>query len=134
MAERGRKTPLDQEVQAAIAAGTAQYLLSGSGADSPGRAELEFDVSVEHPNVTLVTMVAPSPDWFVGVSELRLLEGDWVGERTVALSPYDAGTDSGVSFLSADQATNPPAPVRVIEDFPFTGTPPLGTFTFRRVS
>ena len=67
MAEQGRKTPLDQEVQAAIAAGGAQHLLSGGDVDlSPGSVALEFEISREHPFVTLVTMVAPSPDWFVG--------------------------------------------------------------------
>jgi hypothetical protein len=136
MAERGRKTPLDQEIEAAIAAGGAQYVLSGTGADSPGRAELEFDISVDHPNVTLVTMVAPSPDWFVGVSALRLLGNDWVTEQTVMLLPYDAGTDSGATFLSPDQATAPRLTIHPITGAPFSvgGTvPPLGTFTFRRI-
>jgi hypothetical protein len=100
MAERGNKTPLDTEVQAAIQAGTAQHVLSGGALPgSPGTVSLDFEVSRDYPLVTLVSMVAPSPDWFVGVSGLSLFDGtDWVAERTVALQPWDAGTDAGASF------------------------------------
>ena len=46
-------------------------------------------------------MVAPSPDWFVGVSGLPLFEnGQWVEERRIDLVPWDAGTDSGTTFES----------------------------------
>jgi hypothetical protein len=138
MAEEGRKSPLDQEVQAAINSGAAQYLLSGGAiASSPGRVELEFDISRDHPLVTLVSMIAPSPDWFVGVSAMSLLEGDWVAERVVPLFPYDAGTDSGVTFLSANRATAPREPIARLQGTPFLvggSVPALGTFTFRRLS
>jgi hypothetical protein len=136
MAERGRKTPLDQEVTAAIAAGSAQHLLSGGAIDStPGAVGLDFEVSRDYPLVTLVSMVAPSPDWFVGVSGLSLIDGgDWVAERVVSLRPWDAGTDSGASFESPDVETVPRAPVARIAAGPIgDATPPLGTFTFRRL-
>jgi hypothetical protein len=138
MAEQGRKSPLDQEIQAAIASGAAQHLLSGGAIDlSPGSVALDFEVGREHPLVTLVSMVAPSPDWFVGVSGMSLMDGgDWVTERTVALRPWDAGTDSGASFESRDRATVPREPIAPITTGPLAagaGTPPLGTFTFRRL-
>jgi hypothetical protein len=83
-----------------------------------------------------VTMVAPSPDWFVGVSGFRLLEnGAWVTERTVSLVPWDAGTDSGPSFTSPDQETIPRQPVSAISTPPLAvngQAAPLGTFTFTR--
>ena len=102
MAELGSKTPLDSEVEAAIQAGTADGLLSGGGILlSPGSVELTFDVNVDFPLVTLVSMVAPSPDWFVGVSSLSLLEeGSWVSSLAVQLFAYDAGTDSGVIYFA----------------------------------
>ena len=46
------------------------------------------------------------------------------------LDPYDAGTDSAVTFEDPDDDTKPPDPIAVIAGFPFTGTPPMGTFTF----
>jgi hypothetical protein len=138
MAERGSKTPLAQEISAAIAAGSAQHLLSGGGiALSPGSVTLEFEISREQPYLTLVSMVAPSPDWFVGVSALNLLEADWVAERVVALHPYDAGTDSGVTFLSRDAETVPREGIHAIMTAPLAArgeVAPLGTFTFRRLS
>ena len=75
MAEQGRKTRLDAEVAAAVAEGRAQQVLSGGDVPlSPGTVSLDFDITRDHPLVTLVSMVAPSPDWFVGVSGLGLIE------------------------------------------------------------
>jgi len=138
MAELGRVSPLDAEVQAAIAAGTAEHLLQGDGiALSPGEALLPFEIGRDRPLVTLVSMIAPSPDWFVGVHDLSLIEGgDWVAERTAVLFPYDAGTDLGRSYASPDLDAQPREPVRVIDGFPFEvagSVAPIGTFTFRRV-
>jgi Spondin_N len=138
MAERGRQSPLDIEVDAAIRAGHAQHLLVGSDVpSSPGSTSLEFEVSVDYPLVSLVTMVAPSPDWFVGVSGLSLLEnGDWVPDRTIELFPWDAGTDSGISYRSADRVTAPPVAIHRLTGAPVAvggAVPPMGRFVFRRL-
>lgn len=137
MAERGATSPLDQEIQSAIAAGTAQHLLRGANIDSPASTSIEFDVSQGHPLVTLVTMVAPSPDWFVGVSALPLFEnGQWLADREVPLPAWDAGTDSGASFESPDLETVPRQPVSLIRTPPLAvngQAAPLGTFRFTRI-
>jgi hypothetical protein len=139
MAEGGATSPLEVEIQAAIAAGTAENVIAGGGIRrSPGRVSVEFEIGRDHPLVTLVSMVAPSPDWFVGVHGLSLVEGgDWVASKTVELQPYDAGTDSGATFRSADEDTMPRQAIREIENPPLSaGGPaePLGTFTFERLS
>lgn len=139
MAEEGSTSPLDAEIQAAVAAGAAEGLIRGEGLPrSPGTTGLEFQIGRDHPLVTLVTMVAPSPDWFVGVHGLSLVEsGDWVAEKVVVVAPYDAGTDSGSSYLSPNADTMPREPVRRIEGPPLAsagGVAPMGTFTFVRVS
>ena len=112
MAERGNPALLADEVRAAAARGDAQYVLRGGALPlSPGRVDLEFEVTSAFPFVTLVTMVAPSPDWFVGVHDLPLIEaGDWVAERRITLPPYDAGTDSGTTYVSRDLDTRPRQP------------------------
>jgi len=138
MAEKGRKSPLDQEVLAAIAAGNAQFVLSGDGlSGSPRSVSLEFDVSVAFPLVTLVTMVAPSPDWFVGVSGLSLLvNGQWTSEATATLFPWDAGTDSGITYAAENFATVPPEPIHRLLAFPVAvngSVAPFGTMKFRRL-
>jgi hypothetical protein len=138
MAERGRKSPLDAEVMAAIAAGHAQFLLSGADLGvSPGVVSLEFEIGVNFPLVTLVTMVAPSPDWFVGVTGMPLLvSGQWVDETVATLYPWDAGTDSGVSFESDDLRTSPVELTHRLLGFPVATNgvvAPFGTMTFKRV-
>jgi Spondin_N len=137
MAESGRTSPLDTEIRAAIAAGTAQNLFIGVGFSSPKTIELEFEVSRDFPLVTLVTMVAPSPDWFAGVSGLPLYEnGAWIQERVVQVLPWDAGTDSGASFMSNDLPTVPRQPISRIATAPFAAggvVTPLGTFRFTKL-
>ena len=134
MAELGSKTALSSEVAAAIQAGTADGELSGGGlSSSPGSVELAFQVNVDFSLVTLVSMIAPSPDWFVGVSSLSLLEeGSWVSSHVVQLFAYDAGTDSGVIYTSPNAATEPRANIARILVSPFDVASPLGTFTFTR--
>ena len=113
---------------------TADKLLSGGGVDpSPGSVSLDFVIRRDHPLVTLVSMVAPSPDWFAGVSALSLLDGgQWVDELTVELLPYDAGTDSGTTYASADRPTSPREPIQRIEGRPLAvrgQVAPAGSFT-----
>jgi hypothetical protein len=113
-------------------------LLRGSPRNTvPGVVTLELEMSQSHPLVTLVTMIAPSPDWFVGVTGLPLFEnGRWVEERTISLDPWDAGADSGVTFASADVLTSPPEPISRILSTPLSPgghVSPLGTFRFERL-
>lgn len=137
MAERGKSRPLDREVEAAIRAGRAGTWLPGDNIRrSPGSVSLDFKVNRAFPLVSLVSMLAPSPDWFIGVAGLDLCENHrWATERTVVLYAYDAGTDSGRTYEAPDQDTQPREPIRRIEWAPFRvagNVRPVGTFTFTR--
>ncbi|MEM1182024.1 MAG: spondin domain-containing protein [Acidobacteriota bacterium] len=134
MAERGATSPFDSEIQAAINAGNASAVVRGGGiALSPGSASASFTANLNHPLLTLVSMVAPSPDWFVGVHDYSLIEnGDWVQQRVIQLFSYDAGTDSGSNFIGSDINTNPPAPISLIRGGPLANGVPIGTFTISR--
>jgi hypothetical protein len=138
MAETGGTSPFDAEIAALIAEGTACDLIAGGGVPvSPGSARVTFEASLDCPLVSVVTMIAPSPDWFVGVDGMSLLqEGAWVEELTVDLLPYDAGTDSGQSYASPNDPTADPQPIYLIDGGPLLIeglVPPFGTFTFTRV-
>jgi hypothetical protein len=138
MAERGLTSTLSNEISNAIAAGTAQRAFTGGSiGSSPGGATAEFDVSQSHPLVTLVSMIAPSPDWFVGVTALPLFQnGQWLADRRVDLDPWDAGTDGGATFLSPDLALTPRLPIARIVAAPLSPSgrvTPLGSFTFTRL-
>ncbi|MDX1420437.1 MAG: spondin domain-containing protein [Rubricoccaceae bacterium] len=139
MAETGSKTLLIAEAEALIAGGQAEAVLSGGGiAVSPGSVSLDLEVSAAYSHVSLVSMLAPSPDWFVGVHGLDLYEGGtWAAERVVDLHVYDSGTDSGATYTAPDDDTNPPEPLAQHVEPPFLvggEVPPVGTFTFTLLS
>ena len=139
MAELGSTTNLRSEVQAAINAGTAEQVLQFGGiALSPNSRTVRFTVSAEYPEVTLVSMLAPSPDWFVGVGGMSMLQnGQWTDSLVVPLELWDAGTDNGVTYLSANANTSPKQPISGISTSvgPFQSqSTVVGTFTFNRVA
>ena len=56
----------------------------------------------------------------------------WEDEVAAQLFAYDAGTDSGVTYSSANLATEPPVTIARIQMSPFDVSEALGTFTFTR--
>ncbi len=138
MAETGDKAILLSEVDTAIANGYAGSAISGGGiSTSPGSVSVEFTVSQTYPEITLVTMVAPSPDWFVGIHNYSLLEnGDFINSRTVELAVYDAGTDGGLRYTSGDIDSDEPIALLTSqpEDSPFQqGLPVVGQFVIEKL-
>ena len=95
-------------------------------------ATVDFTVTSTHPLVTLLTMVAPSPDWFVGVSGLSLLDvqGDWLASHSVDLFPYDAGTEEGTEFLLLNAATSPRGAITSIKGTGKFSNEPIASLTF----
>ncbi len=137
MAELGSKSALRSEVEAEMALGNALEVVSGPGmGNSPGRVSVALNVTQRHPQATVVTMIAPSPDWFLGVAGFPLFQDNrWVDEIVVPLPPWDAGTDSGPTYTSPNEVTQPPELIYELYMPPFAddGTvPPLGTFRFTR--
>lgn len=135
MAETGGTSELLHEIEHLIEDGDAHGELSGGGlSTSPATVSLTFGAVSSHPFVTLVSMVAPSPDWFVGVSALPLMEdGAWRKRVEVDLRVYDAGTDDGTVFTAANLDTDPAEPITALTegdtDF-VNGEPFIGTFVF----
>lgn len=68
-----------------------------------------FRVDRKHNKVSLVSMFGPSPDWVVGINGLNLCRKDctWEESLDIDLYPWDAGTDNGISYMSANEATIP---------------------------
>lgn len=132
MAELGTTPPLQAEVAAAIAAGHAGSIVLGGLVFVPGQVATSLVVTDRFPLVTLVTMIAPSPDWFVGVRGLALLSGGAWQDVDVPLFAWDAGTDSGAAYTSPDVDTVPKQPIAAITSGALANGTPLGTFRFRR--
>jgi hypothetical protein len=137
VAELGSVVALRNEVNAAIDSGSSNGVLFRPGSiPSTGAASIHFTAHRDFPLVTLVTMIAPSPDWFTGVHGLSLIEnGRWLDQKTVVLDLYDAGTDSGVTYNSLDADTQPRELIRQITGFPALvngALVPFATYTFTR--
>lgn len=121
MAETGGTSRLLTELEGPISEGLAEFSIRGPGLGSnPDTTEFEFTITDGFPLVSLVTMVAPSPDWFVGVKNLSLKDanGNWLSEVHVPLPTYDAGTDNGDTFVAGNSDTVPREPIQLLSTHP----------------
>lgn len=138
MAETGGTAPLAGEINSAINKGGAKSMVRGGGLGSPGTITLRFIADASHPRLTIVTMIAPSPDWFAGLSGVDLMKnGRWIEQVAHAATAWDAGTDSGITYTSPDKNTSPKEKIAVVSTSvgPFKGySTRIGTWTIKRVA
>ena len=141
----GTATPGIEGVAELGATGTFRSEINAKGADvasiiqqpvgfgGRGSATFKIEVTTDHPLVTLVSMIGPSPDWFVGVSRLSLHEGgQWRSQRSVNLYPYDAGTEEGEEFSLSNPATSPQGRITSIRGMGKFSNEPMATLSFVR--
>jgi len=68
---------------------------------------VDIRVDEKHPYLEVVTMVAPSPDWYAFAS-VNLFQGDaFIKSKEVFAFGYDAGTDEGQTYTADNAATSP---------------------------
>ncbi len=139
VAESGTNATFQAEVTAATEANTAdQWIQTGLtpfyAPDST--ATITLTVQPEFPLLTLATMLAPSPDWFTGVSNLALQDeaGAWVDSFTLDLYPYDAGTEDGSGYSLSNPATVPAVPIAPLRNVSPFSAEPIATLTVTRLS
>jgi hypothetical protein len=120
MAETGGTSPLSNEIEEMIAAGEGHHLVVGSGLGAgSGTISVDIIVTEDFPSVTLASMIAPSPDWYIAVVNINLMEaGSFVNEKTVNAYVYDSGTDDGITYTSADIESNPQQTISLFIDSP----------------
>ena len=130
VAETGRTATFRSEINASPNAVTVveQGLPNGP---TP-TATVDVTLTTTHPLVTLVAMIAPSPDWFVGVSGLSLRDarGQWRARQQVDLFPYDAGTEEGTEFALDNPATSPRETITSIRGTGKFSNEPIARLTF----
>jgi hypothetical protein len=109
------------EVAPAIENGTADSMIdireyTNARIDGvSGVNKFEISMHVDWPLVSMVAMLGPSPDWFVGVSGLPLREaGRWVTQLIVDLPLYDAGTKSDMTPVMGGPDIYPPDPIGLV--------------------
>ncbi len=139
VAENGRPKTLRAEFDEAIRRGRLGSVVIGPGLpDVPGRIVSELNTTRDHPLLSFVTMLAPSPDWFTGAADVRLVDdGGWIDRVQVPLWAWDAGTDSGTTYEASDEDMQPQQSVRLLATPHFltsNGIVPVGVATIRRIS
>jgi len=118
MAETGSTSTLQAEL---AANSTVSGVDVGSPINQNGTDTLEVTATQSERLLSLVTMLAPSPDWFVGLSAVELFsDGKWVDRVELDLGSYDAGTDNGATFTASDADTQPRLPISGPRDATFT--------------
>lgn len=139
MAETGKTDLLDKEFLKLHNQTYSLDRMIGKSFTSPGNNKAQIGVERGKHQVTILSMIAPSPDWFVAVTTSLLdpSDNEWYDEVIVHASVYDAGTDSGLSFKSADLPTDTIEGIHRITTGPLTEgmdtVKNIASFIFRRV-
>ena len=131
VAELGNTSALRREISDNANAGPA--IAAGSSFIGPGATvSTVFTVDASLPLVSVLSMVAPTPDWFVGVSNLRLYDGGWRDRVTVDLYPYDAGTEDGGGWSLGNPDTSPQGLIASLRGVGRFRNNPLARLVFER--
>ena len=140
VAETGRFNIFNGEVNDAIQSGSATQFINGpdlfllrTSSRTLTVENIMFDIS--HPLLSMVTMIAPSPDWMVAFSNLSLIDsaGNWVDEIAFDVFPYDAGTEEGNSYSLNNPATEPREPIRSVQGIAPFNNEPIGRVVITRM-
>ncbi len=134
VAETGGTSIITQEINALIGSGNAYEIINGSGLGTgPGTITINnVNVDADFPYISLITMIAPSPDWVAQINNEKLTDtnGDWKTSISVEVYATDAGTDNGTTYNSADEDTDPAQDMSSLQNtFPFSDQI-IGTFVF----
>ena len=118
VAELGSTGVLVNEINSKIQDGSVGSLILRAGNIGPESVvSIDVTVSAEHSMLSLLTMIAPSPDWFVGVNSLELRDGSqWRDKMVLELNSYDAGTEEGQEFSLNNPPTNPKEPIAGLDE------------------
>lgn len=136
VAESGGITIIKQEINTLITAGGAYEIIGGTGFElGTGLGTITINsvnVDADFPNITLLTMIAPSPDWIAQISNLKLTDGNDNWQTSISVDVYatDAGTDSGATYNSPNADTNPRQNISSLQNtLPFSDQI-VGSFVF----
>ncbi|XP_016981246.1 spondin-1 [Drosophila rhopaloa] len=120
MAEHGATRTLENEIRENTQNGEVRTIIKAPGIahrlNAFGTTLANARVDPVHHQISLAAKIDPSPDWILGVAglELCLSNCTWLERKVLNLYPWDIGTDSGPSYMSADQPQVPPDVVRRI--------------------
>lgn len=112
VAESGNPYPLLTDIDMATAEGKAISVLVITPPPPTGNSSLNIYCNSNYSYISLETMLAPTPDWFTGISGFNLYPGNkWIRDTTINLYAWDAGTEDGDVFGYSNPVTTPQQPV-----------------------
>lgn len=135
MAERGRTTPLDTEIMALITNNQALDFQIGDWLRT-GVGELKDTLAVTdvYSSISLTTMIAPSPDWFVAAVNVdTYANGRFMDDIIMPAMVFDSGTDDGITFRSTNEDSVPQQVITLLTNSPLGDASDLASFQFRRI-
>jgi hypothetical protein len=117
IAEQGLNVKFRKEIDWAIKIDEAGSYIDGPDMKlSPGQIGTRFTVTPDFPLVSVLSMIAPSPDWVVGVSGLNMCENaTWVLEKALTLRAFDVGTDAGTTYVATNQPETEKQKVQILQ-------------------
>ena len=123
LAEAGISEDFAQEAEAAgmvVHARTFAELLQVFLSPDPS-IELDSD----RPCLSYAQMIAPSPDWFIGFTNICATDedGNWLDEISAELVACDAGTAEGEDFQYKSGDTDPREPIALLDAAPYFVSP-----------
>jgi hypothetical protein len=134
LAMTGNTFPFFQQVGQTVIFGFPSTPISYANALQPSPGTISYEFTTTKPMLTMVAKLEPSPDWFVGVSDVLLNGSPWVDNVVLPAVVYDAGVDDGTSYTSPSAPSSPSQPVQVVTTTggPFAGaSTQIGTFTIQ---
>lgn len=112
IAETGYFLPMFAEIDSLTAIKKAIYLSFIAPPAATGVSTGNIYCNSNYPYFSCQSMIAPTPDWFVGLSSFNLYPNNqWIKDTTINLYVYDAGTEDGNMFNQTNPDSSPHLPV-----------------------
>jgi Spondin_N len=140
IAEDGNSFPLILEIDSLIALKKAvsNPIIFAPGINNSNTITIYCNSN--YPLLSFMSMLAPTPDWFLGIHDVDLRQGSgWISDSTMNVYAYDAGTEQGDIFEQNNLPTVPQQPVAALTPANAmvlaggnSAIPPIGTVRFVR--
>mmetsp|Transcript_57565 Transcript_57565/g.64384 ORF Transcript_57565/g.64384 Transcript_57565/m.64384 type:complete len:417 (+) Transcript_57565:189-1439(+) len=114
LAETGVTSTLEDELQNTNSVG--EFVVGQDQYNANDGPQLFDDIQVtsNFPMLSTITMAAPSPDWFTGISNFSPIDREeqaWYESFEIATYPWDAGTEVGDTYSLDNAPQEPHVPI-----------------------
>jgi hypothetical protein len=116
VAEIGAPAKMNIEIDTVIAAQKASERFNITPPAINGSVQKNLTLTQKFSEVSFASMIAPSPDWFLGIHNFSLISNnEWIKDTLVNIYVYDAGTEDGDVFGYSNPPTTPQQNVNLLQ-------------------